>query len=188
MLLDNKRWVAFFSHTGTEIYNLSQKIGRFPDRIITNKPPGDKTIHKKLIGRVDVVYVRNRPDVEDYQRVLKDDDCVVTLHGWMRIVPKPVCKEFEIYNLHPGLITKYPQLKGADPQAKVANEPDESKFKEVGCVIHRVTPKVDDGKVYASCSTSNVFSGEATLTEHLHDMATQLWVDFLTHEIDQPIP
>jgi len=187
MLLDNKRWVAFFSHTGSEIYNLSKKIGRFPDRVVTNKPPGDK-VHEQLAKRVDLVYVRNRPEPNDYQRVIKDDESVVTLHGWMRIVPKSICKEFEIYNLHPGLITKYPELKGADPQARVAAEQDESKYKQVGCVIHRVIPEVDEGKILASCSTSNHFSGEYSLTRSLHEMAGQLWVDFLTHEIDQPIP
>jgi folate-dependent phosphoribosylglycinamide formyltransferase PurN len=187
MLLDNKRWVAFFSHTGSEIYKLSKKIGRFPDRVITNNPP-DANINKQLKNRVDIVYVRDKPDDADYERVIKDEDSVVTLHGWMRIVPKKICKHYEIYNLHPGLITKYPELKGADPQKRVAEEPDESKYKKVGCVIHRVIHKVDEGKVLASCSTSNHFPGEATLTTHLHEMATQLWVDFLTHETDQPIP
>ena len=187
MLLDNKRWVAFFSHTGSEIYNLSHKIGRFPDRVVTNRKPGDE-INEQLKNKVDIVYVSNRPDDSDYERVIRDVDSVVTLHGWMRIVPKKICKEYEIYNLHPGLITKYPELKGADPQARVATEPDESKYKQVGCVIHRVIPKVDEGKILASCSTFNAFPGEETLTKHLHTMATQLWVDFLTHETDQPIP
>lgn len=187
MLLDNKRWVAFFSHTGSEIYNLSRKIGRYPDRVITNNEP-PAAINKQLKERVDIMYVRDRPDVADYERVIKDEDSVVTLHGWMRIIPKSVCKSYEIYNLHPGLITKYPELKGADPQKRVAEDPDELKYREVGCVIHRVTPKVDDGKVLASCSTFNHFPGEHTLTTHLHGMATQLWVDFLTQETNQPIP
>lgn len=187
MILDNKRWVAFFSHTGSEIYNLSKQIGRFPDRVVTNRKPEDN-INKHLKNKVDIVYVSNRPEDSDYDRVIRDVDSVVTLHGWMRIVPKKICKEYEIYNLHPGLITKYPELKGADPQKRVANEPDESRYKKVGCVIHRVTHKVDEGKVLASCSTFNHFPGEATLTKSLHAMATQLWVDFLTHETDQPVP
>ena len=118
MLFDDKKWVAFFSHTGNEIYNISKKIGRFPDRVITNRAPGDKCINKQLISRVDVVYVSDRPAVEDYNRVIWNDS-VVTLHGWMRVVPKSVCKDYTIYNLHPGLITKYPELKGADTQKRV---------------------------------------------------------------------
>ena len=100
----------------------------------------------------------------------------------MRIIPKNICNEYNIYNLHPGLITKYPQLKGADPQARVAAEQDESIYKRVGCVIHKVTPGVDEGEILASVSTANVYSGEKMLTSQLHNMALDLWVDFISHE------
>lgn len=180
-LLNNKRWVAFFSHTGNEINNLSKKLGRYPDRVVTNRSP-DAEMNQELLSSTDIVYTRDRPDVEDYSRVLRDDECVVTLHGWMRIVPKTICKEYDIYNLHPGLITKYPELKGADPQARVANHADESVYKHVGCVIHRVTPGVDEGQVLASASTANVYSGAPALIKRLHVMALDLWVEFITHE------
>lgn len=184
MLLQNKKWVAFFSHTGNEIYNISKQIGRFPDRVVTNKQPGDKSINKKLSNRVDMVYVKDRPDPEDYSRVIWSDS-VVTLHGWMRIVPKNVCKDHDIYNLHPGLITKYPELKGADPQRRVFECKDPDRYRSVGCVIHDVVTKVDAGKVRMTRSTNNVFPGVDSLTKHLHDMATDMWVDFINLEYDQ---
>ena len=176
MLLHNKKWIAFFSHTGNEIYNVAKAIGRFPDRVVTNNAPGDKRINKKLLNKVDVIYTRDRPEVEDYSRVIWSDS-VVTLHGWMRIVPKQICKDFDIYNLHPGLITKYPELKGADPQKKIYTSTNT--YSRVGCVIHRVTTKVDSGKVLFERSTSNHYSGESQLTEALHKMATDMWVDFI---------
>jgi folate-dependent phosphoribosylglycinamide formyltransferase PurN len=178
MLIENKKWVAMFSHTGNEIYNISRMIGRFPDRVITNKTPGDKSINKKLISKTDVVYVKDRPDVQDYNRVLWSD-CVLTLHGWMRVLPKTVCKEYEIYNLHPGLITKYPDLKGADPQRRVFECDYPEQYEHVGCVIHHVSPEVDSGKVVMERSTSNTFAGCGVLTEYLHKMATDMWVDFM---------
>ena len=117
ILSSEKRWVAFFSHTGTEIYNLSNRLKRVPDRIVVNKSPGDETINEDLLwlinsNNIDLVYTKNRPDAEDYDRLIKDHDSVVTLHGWMRIVPAVICGSYKIYNLHPGLITKYPELKG----------------------------------------------------------------------------
>ena len=30
-------WCCFFSQTGTDIYNLSEKLGRSPDVIVTNR-------------------------------------------------------------------------------------------------------------------------------------------------------
>ena len=184
MLFENKKWVAFFSHTGNEIYNISKNIGRYPDRVITNKQPGDNTINKKLLNKTDIVYVKDRPDKEDYDRVIWADS-IVTLHGWMRVLPKMICKDYTVYNLHPGLITKYPELKGADPQRRVFECPDPDRYDRVGCVIHHVTPKVDDGKVIIERSTKNTFAGTSTLSCHLHQMATELWIDFINLSIDE---
>lgn len=173
-MLKNKRWAALFSHTGSEIVNISNIIGRDPDVIITNNTPGSEQIHE---GIRDNVYVQQKPSVEDYRNVLKDVD-IVTLHGWMRIIPPKICREYKIYNLHPGLITLYPELKGADPQKRVANTGDE-KYKRVGCVIHEVISEVDAGEVLAEISTSNNFYGEDDLSCRLHEMATQLWIQLL---------
>jgi len=174
-MLGKKHWTAFFSHTGSEIVNISNKLGRRPDVVITNKPPGDDAIHE---GIQENIYVPNRPSVIDYRGVLQPDT-IVTLHGWMRIIPPEICEEYEIYNLHPGLITKYPELKGADPQKKVA----ESVIKEydhIGCVIHKVTSGVDEGPVLAESSTRNHYSGEEQISCKLHEMATLLWLEYLT--------
>ena len=184
MLIDNKKWIAFFSHTGNEIYEVSKSIGRFPDRIITNRVPGDGMINKNLIDRTDMMYVKDRPEVQDYDRVLWDNS-VVTLHGWMRVIPKQICKANKIYNLHPGLITKYPELKGADPQRRVFECNDPDKYKRVGCVIHDVTPEVDAGRVIIERSVNNTFAGTDVLSCYLHRMATQLWIDFINLSVDE---
>lgn len=185
MILDkNKRWVTFFSHTGAEIYNLSCRLNRVPDRVVVNKSPGDETISEDLMSMVDsnnidIVYTKSTPDEQDYDRLIKDPDSVVTLHGWMRIVPATICGSFKLYNLHPGLITKYPELKGADPQTRAFNEQQKS-YREVGCVIHKVSPGVDEGKVLAQVSTFNDFHSEKQLSCSLSSMALDLWEQFLT--------
>lgn len=184
ILSSEKRWVAFFSHTGTEIYNLSNRLKRVPDRIVVNKSPGDETINEDLLwlinsNNIDLVYTKNRPDAEDYDRLIKDHDSVVTLHGWMRIVPAVICGSYKIYNLHPGLITKYPELKGADPQTRAFNEQTKT-YHDVGCVIHKVSPGVDEGKVLAQASMFNDFYSEEQMCCRLSSMALDLWEQFLT--------
>ena len=101
-------WFAFFSHTGSEIVKLSKLLGIKPTKIVTNKPPGHEDIDPEISKmNVEVVYVNDRPSEEDYTRILaRCDECICTLHGWMRIVPKAICKSCEIWNLHPGLINK----------------------------------------------------------------------------------
>jgi len=174
-MLKNKKWAALFSHTGSEIVNISNKIKRVPEIIVTNNVPGSDKIHE---GIRDSIYTQNKPTVQDYRNVLQDAD-IVTLHGWMRVIPPEICKEYTMYNLHPGLITKYSELKGKDPQKRVF-ENDVKEYSQVGCVIHKVTPGVDEGSVIAECSTNNRFYGEKDLSCHLHEMATQLWIQLLT--------
>jgi methionyl-tRNA formyltransferase len=174
----NKKWIALFSHTGSEIVNISNRLDRIPDKIITNQPPGGDIIHE---GVRDVVYSNTKPNVMDYRRLL-DEDAIITLHGWMRIIPGSICKSHDIYNLHPGLITKYPELKGADPQKKVFdmhNPPS-----HVGCVIHRASDEVDSGEILMESSMNNSYYSEKRLTEALHEMAGYMWVSFLEDKLE----
>ncbi len=175
-MIKNKKWVALFSHTGNEIVNLSDKLSRSPDLVITNNTPGDVNLDKNIIKK-NIVYTDKKPTVESYRTLLEDAD-IVTLHGWMRIIPKEICKEYNIYNLHPGLITKYPELKGADPQKRVAVCLDD-RYKRIGCVIHKVIPKVDEGKVLLESSIANDFYSEEAICCQLHEMALSLWLELL---------
>jgi folate-dependent phosphoribosylglycinamide formyltransferase PurN len=179
-MIGNRKWFAFFSHTGSEILNLSKELGTVPDRVITNKSPDDDDINKELIKSINEVhYTTSRPTVSDYDRLLLNcKDCVCTLHGWMRIIPKSICTEYDMYNLHPGLITKYPELRGKDPQSRV----DES-YGDIGLVVHKVTEGVDEGEILIESSCSNKYYNEKQVTERLHGMALDAWVDFFKYYI-----
>jgi methionyl-tRNA formyltransferase len=172
-----KKWIALFSHTGSEIVNISNELGRRPDKIITNKPPGSEDIHE---GIRNVCYTSAKPKVQNY-RQLFDGDAIITLHGWMRIIPGSICNEYEIYNLHPGLITKYPDLKGKDPQARVFE--GSKTYDRVGCVIHRAIAEVDAGDILLERSLNNSFYSESTLTTALHEIASDMWVQLLEDKL-----
>ena len=177
-------WVAFFSQTGSEIVNISEKINRWPDLIVTNRQDGYDKINSKLTDRIDagkqrLIVVEKKPLVHRYHEVIRDGS-MVTLHGWLRIVPEEICDKYEIYNGHPGLITKYPELKGKDPQERAF----EGKYKIAGSVIHEVVPEVDAGKILHE----HVINIEGlTLDEvysSLHEASTNLWIDFLNDKIN----
>lgn len=136
------KWITFFSQTGAEIADLSESIGRWPDLIITNKRPDHlRTIDPRII-EYGYTEVPNKPTVDDLDDVLQDN-AIITLHGWLRIMPSVICDKYLIYNGHPGLITKYPELKGKDPQVRAF----EGKYPVAGAVIHKVTAGVDEGRV-----------------------------------------
>jgi phosphoribosylglycinamide formyltransferase-1 len=171
----SRPWIAFFSQTGSEIVEVSKLLGRGPDLIITNERPDHlRKIHPALEGKV--AFVENKPTEEELGLILGHyKDPLVTLHGWLRIMPSYICNRFEIYNGHPGLITEYPELKGKDPQQKAFDLGLESS----GCVIHRVTEGVDEGEILRSRKVSIKGLEIGELFHILHSISISLWVDFL---------
>ena len=176
MPTEDIRWIAFFSQTGAEIADIAEKIGRWPDRIITNERPEHlRTIDPRIEKRHYWTF-KNYPCEENYLEVLEYfPGALVTLHGWLRIIPGYVTKGVNLYNGHPGLITKYPDLKGKDPQVRAF----EREYEEIGSVIHEVIEGVDEGKVIAEASIPN---DDFTLDEvyyKLKGVSLELWVNFL---------
>ena len=175
------KWIAFFSQTGSEIVEVSNRLNRWPDLIITNQRPDSlRTINSELLAKCpDLVVLPNRPTVEDYKNVLgnlSETETIVTLHGWLRVVPEEIVNQCpSMYNGHPGLISKYPELKGKDPQQKAW----ELGLKESGCVIHKVTAGVDEGPLYRITATSIEGLSLDEIYNRLHDISVRQWVSFL---------
>lgn len=167
------KWIAFFSQTGSELYEVCERLKRYPDVIVTNNQDID-SVRDELIGKTQIRFLPAKPTEADYYSVLSANS-TVTLHGWLRIVPEIICKTNNIYNGHPGLITKYPELKGKDPQAKAI----ELALETSGCVIHKVTEEVDGGDILIHRETSIKGLTEEEAIAHLHSLSIELWVKFL---------
>jgi len=179
-------WKTFFSQSGSEIYEISKNIGRFPDAIITNKSFEElDKINPDLLEKCfdRFVFLPKKPTVEEYREAIRNAD-VITLHGYLRIIPPQICGRFKIYNGHPGLITKFPELKGKDPQAKVWYKHFEKPYKLHGHVIHEVIPEVDAGRVvsekeFFSNNIYNEFNSLEDYIKRLHKLAIENWVGFM---------
>ncbi len=175
-----KRWVAFFSMSGSEIYNISQALGKFPDAVVTNRTHIDG-VHQDLLDVLSpgqLIMIPNRPKVEEYDTAIREasvkpTETLVTLHGYLRIIPASICDVYEIINCHPGQIKKYPELRGKDPQRRAINHPT------IGTVLHRVTAGVDEGPILTSASCYNKWKTEEGVTDRLKEMSAKLWIDLL---------
>lgn len=194
------KWVAFFSQTGSEIAAISRELGRWPDYIVTNKMT-DEGINPAILrtinystakeGRSTLIRMPKWPRDVDYMNIADymgfsilngkwKDNVLVTLHGYLRILPPHFCDNTRIYNGHPGLITKYPELKGFNPQKKAF---EAGSYETVGSVIHEVIPELDSGDVVASGEIKNNFDDLEDCTVALHDLSIQLWIKFLKNKV-----
>lgn len=146
-------WIALFSQTGSEINELSKLIGIKPSLLISNNIDESKyKINTELLKDNGLLQCKHN-DVVEYlmtSNYFKPEETLVTLHGYLRIIPPQMCEKYQIFNGHPGLITEYPELKGKDPQERITSE-----MTHIGSVVHRVTEGVDEGEILSVHSVEN---------------------------------
>lgn len=175
----NTKWIALFSQTGSELQEICKRINKWPDVVITNakQVDFDKWQETKIIhispGNLKSSFYKGIFDMHHYKDV---DDVVVTLHGWLKIIPDDVCEQYRIYNGHPGDIVKFPQLKGKDPQKKAF----ELKLPYSGCIIHRCTKELDGGPIIAR-EEVNIMNCKSTddVVNKLRKTSIDMWINTL---------
>lgn len=170
-----KYWVPFFSQTGSEIVELSKSIGRKPNLIVTNNKditkyhPGIEKLGVTMLvaGHNDLMeHFANRPD--DYAA-----ETIITLHGYLRIVPGWFCDKYTVYNGHPGAIDLYPELKGKDPQVRAWE--NKAQYKFIGSVVHRAVAEVDAGEIIKSVHFTNTARSQDETFSMLKEASLSAW-------------
>lgn len=168
------RHIALFSQTGSEIANLIER-GISPDVILSDQKDSSM-IDSRLSLTAESQILKNDVKSVEYLRDCFGDPstCYITLHGWLNIIPREICQEYDIYNGHPGLITEFECLKGKDPQVRAFN----GNYNRIGAVIHCVTPGVDEGRVVLSHGIKNTCTTLDEVFNTLKDISLNLWLDF----------
>lgn len=152
----NTIWVAMYSQTGSELLELIKETGKRPSVILTNTKQG---VNPELRSPAHTSVIEGKHDeLMDWLCKSYPDDgvrenVVITLHGYLRIIPEEVCNRYRILNGHPGAIDIYPELKGKDPQVRAWENRGNYKF--LGSVVHEVVPAVDEGKIIKSVNVTN---------------------------------
>lgn len=150
------KWIAFFSQTGSEIVALSRALNRSPDVIVTNNFEDKIKYHPEVrkLGVSIIIAKHGRlMDYFDTQAIYEPSSVIITLHGYLRIIPEHICNKYTIYNGHPGAIDIFSELKGKDPQARTWE--NKEKYNVIGSVVHRVTKGVDEGEIIKSVKVVN---------------------------------
>jgi len=167
-------WIAMFSQSGSELVGICERLGFQPTVVFTNNL-NELTYHPGT-SNFNIVKWKHDIIMDFLREEYSSKKWLITLHGYLRILPADICEKFEVYNGHPGDIRTYPVLKGKDPQKKAL----ELKLPSTGTVIHRVTPEVDEGEIMRlhSCLIEENETLDSLIGK-LKERSIELWVDFL---------
>lgn len=184
-----EKWGVLISQTGTEVVDISEKLGILPSLIITNNISKISQKNLEIFGKHGVIIrtIPFRPTPEHYLIPELLEKEVITLHGFLRILPSTFIDTFkgEIFNGHPALVNYYPELKGFNQQEAIYNKKEQ--YEWIGSIIHEVTEGVDEGKIYYSCARRNEVVDLDDMYKKLRETSLDTWIRFFKYEMLQDI-
>jgi len=178
-----ENWGVLISQTGSEVVAISEKLGILPSLIVTNNITKISPRNMEIFGEnnVEIRNIPFKPSVVDYLRTRINLKKLITLHGYLRILPESLFThlECEIYNGHPGLITVYPELKGFNKQEDVAG--NQEKYPYCGSVVHKVIPELDAGEIVSAYQVVNRANTIDEAYAILRETSLNSWIHFFTN-------
>lgn len=173
-------WAVLISQTGSEVIAISEKLGILPSLVVTNRVTKISEKNMEIFGKnnVEIVVLPNKPTLDQYLRSGLVEKELITLHGFLRIIPEGFFPHFKgkIYNGHPALITKYPELKGFNKQEDIAG--NQEKYPICGSVIHECIPELDSGEVVVVHGTENTANTIDEAYALLRETSLKSWETF----------
>ena len=164
------------SRTGSDAIYLYKKLPNI-DFIFASNNIDSPLISFSKKNNIPIFLLSQKPTLKEYENLFeKNSPDIVLLTGYLRIIPEKICKNYNIYNLHPANILLYPHLKGFNPQKRALEE----KLKTTGNTIHKVTEEVDCGTIIKT-SIVPIYKNDdlETLCVRLGNNAKELWREFL---------
>ena len=177
-----KNWAVLVSQTGSEVISISEELGILPSLIVTNRVTKISEKNMKIFGKnnIEIVVLPNKPTLDQYLRSGLLEKELITLHGFLRIIPEGFFPHFkgEIYNGHPALITVYPELTGFNKQEDIAGKQEQ--YPHCGSVVHKVIPELDAGKIVSAKMVMNRANTIDEAYAILRETSLSSWIHFFT--------
>ena len=179
------KWYSLFSHTGKETETL---CGLLRDQLhlkvaVTN--------NMQYEGPLPCIKFSRGVDINEWlmEPGNVEPDSIITLNGYMRIIPAEVLEYLasincKVYNIHPAPIQYYPDLRGMDPQERLYEGLLDGRYHCIGAVIHEVDAGVDTGNIiHWKLELPATIRTKDDLYDRLHAMGTEMWIEFFREEM-----
>jgi len=180
MIKVQENWGILISQTGSEIIAIAKETGFLPSLLVTNRLSKISDDNLRFFGEnsVTIKTIPFKPVLKDYLFPELLEKKLITLHGFLRILPTGFFSEYKgkIYNGHPALITRYPELKGFNKQEDIVK--NHEKYPVCGSVIHEVIPELDSGEVIITASIENTAKTVDEAYSILRTTSLLTWVEF----------
>lgn len=180
------KWYGLFSHTGKELETLAGMDHDWDIRLdtaITNNMDYSDNLSSKGIRMYKLASTKDVNWLLKQSQIVEDNS-LITLNGYMGIVPVDVLRNLKlrgckIYNIHPAPIQMYPELRGKDPQERMYEGIQKREYAFIGVVIHEVDEGVDTGKiVHWILELADHGMTKEEIYERLHELGTRAWESF----------
>jgi len=178
--MEKLNWCCFISQSGSEIKAISEELGIMPKLLITNNKSKMNIEVLEYFKKYscEIREIPFNPLIAHFSQEDILDSRIITLHGFLRIIPRDFFSEYmgDIFNGHPALISKYPELKGLNKQEDAYYHKD--KYPIIGSVVHRVTPVLDDGEIVKEVSIVNDVNSLEDAYTKLKETSLISWILF----------
>ena len=172
----SKPWFVMFSRSGKTLADVCEHVGYWPDCVYTNN-----------FGQFDSRILQQpglyRLSHDSIMKIFRNQyfrPNVVTLMGYLNIIPPDICNYYPIYNLHPANIKDYPEYKGKDPIERIFKD---NRLEALGNTLHKVTPEVDAGEIiqmetYTADTIEDAYN-------KANEYAVRMWANLLRTELEE---
>lgn len=159
-------WIALTSRSGATLARVVDQSFIVPETIVSAKTRKEHNMTMNWLRDIHQSYKNTNGTLP-----------IITLNGYMWIIPEDVCDMFEIYNLHPANLIKTPELVGKDPLERFFEVNKEKNSYTLGSTIHRVIKEVDKGSIISTSDFEASNLQEAY--QKSFDVNVDLWLKFI---------
>lgn len=182
-MIKNRNHIMLFSQTGKECLEIINHFKQFPAALVLHQNKRLKVCEELAnTPGINRYTLPVKPTVSDYLKIFsRFDNPIISLHGYLRLIPKEISENFFLVNGHPGLVQysiggNLDIIKGLDAQETLWK--NRENYQAVGSIVHQVIPETDSGRIESIDIRKNTAETKDEMYSLLRKTSLQSWIQF----------